>query len=312
MSNRWTKEEVEFLKNNYGAMSAKEIANIIGKTESSVTKKAMRENISAGKEWTDEEIEFLKKNYKDMTYRELSRHLNRTKTAIDLKINRLGLKKSKYTYNKDFFESIDCEEKAYWLGFIFADGCVMVYENNSCELSIKLQASDISHLKLFNKSINGNIECTTFTRECNLNNKLYSGCQIRVYSEKMVNDLIKHGVVPNKSLVKEFPRHIDKNLLPHFIRGYFDGNGCIVKTQSRIRCDFTCGSKNFIDSLREVLYNYKINTYITYNDKNTYRLYVSGTDDNIRFIDLLYKNSNLCLQRKYNKKERIYKELRLG
>ena len=92
------------------------------------------------KQWTEEEISFLKDNYKSMTYRQLSEHLDRSKLAIDLKINRLGLKKGKYTYDHDYFECIDTSDKAYWLGFIYADGGIFVNERlNSCELSIKLQ-----------------------------------------------------------------------------------------------------------------------------------------------------------------------------
>ena len=96
------------------------------------------------KQWTNDEIIFLKENYKTMTYKQMSEQLNRTKSAIDLKINRLGLKKDKYTYNHDYFENIDSPQKAYWLGFIYADGGVAIDDKtNSCELSIKLQASDV-------------------------------------------------------------------------------------------------------------------------------------------------------------------------
>ena len=59
----------------------------------------------------------------------LSKKLSKTKSAIDLKINRLGLKKSNYNYDYSFFNEINSELKAYWLGFIAADGCVSVNEN---------------------------------------------------------------------------------------------------------------------------------------------------------------------------------------
>ena len=45
----------------------------------------------------------------------------------------------------------------------------------------------------------------------------------------MFNDLIKQGCVPNKSLILTFPNkhQVPKNLINHFIRGYFDGDGSI-------------------------------------------------------------------------------------
>ena len=70
--------------------------------------------------WLDYEINFIKENYKTMTNQQMANYLDRSKTAVDLKINRLELKKSKYTYNHSYFKNIDTEIKAYWLGFIFA------------------------------------------------------------------------------------------------------------------------------------------------------------------------------------------------
>ena len=102
------------------------------------------------KQWTNDEINFLKDNYKTMTYKQLSQHLNRTKAAIDLKINRLELKKEKYTYNHNYFENIDTKEKAYWLGFIYADGNV---NKAGSTLRINLQGKDHLHLAKFNKHI---------------------------------------------------------------------------------------------------------------------------------------------------------------
>ena len=101
------------------------------------------------KQWNKEEIKFLKDNYKDMSYKEIAIKLNRTENAIKVKTNKLGLIKSKYIYNKDYFKVIDSEEKAYWLGFIYADGYVCANDTGS-ELGIELQVGDIEHLKKFN------------------------------------------------------------------------------------------------------------------------------------------------------------------
>lgn len=147
----WTQKDEDYLRNNINKLSTKEIATHLKRSESSVKHKIQRSNLSELKistKWSEEEIRFLKNNYKEMTYQELADKLHRTKSAVDLKINRLGLKKSKYTYNSNYFNVIDTPEKAYWLGFIAADGCVSINsKTNSGELTIKLQISDNDHLK---------------------------------------------------------------------------------------------------------------------------------------------------------------------
>lgn len=83
--------------------------------------------------------------------------LKRTTSAVKIKARKLGLSKYPYTCDYNYFDKIDSEEKAYWLGFIFADGYISVNENsNSGCVGIDLCLSDIDHLKKFNKSINGN------------------------------------------------------------------------------------------------------------------------------------------------------------
>jgi intein/homing endonuclease len=266
--------------------------------------------------WNSDEINYLKENYKSMTNNEIAIQLDRSKNAVDMKIKRLGLKKSKYIYNHNYFEIIDNEEKAYWLGFIFADGCVTWNkENNSCELSIKIQANDFTHLKKFNKSINGNIDIGFENRICNLNGKPYNACQIRLYSKKIVFDLIKHGVIPNKSLIVEFPK-FKSCLMPHFIRGFFDGDGCIAKNnhcngKSYVRADFTCGSLQFIECLRLYLNENNIKSYIYKKLDKPYRLMIGGMNNCDRFFHYMYDDANIFLDRKYKKKINLYNALNI-
>ena len=266
--------------------------------------------MSNGK-WKEEELFYLKENYQTKTYAEIAEYLGRSKSAVDLKINRLGLKKSKYIYNHGFFKKIETEQQAYWLGFIFADGCVTHNkETNSCELCIKIQAKDAGHLRKFNKSLNGNIDVRIEDRLCNLNNKMHSSAIIRLYSKELVFDLINLGVIPNKSIVKQFP-NIKEELLQHFIRGYFDGNGCIAvanKKYGYLRADFTCGSIKFLEVLREKLYSVGIFSHIHQEKENTYRLCVYGQENCDNFFKYIYHNQNICLDRKLSKQIKLYKE----
>ncbi len=266
------------------------------------------------KKWTNDEINFLKENYKTMTYKELADNLNRSKSAVDLKINRLGLKKDKYTYNHNYFENINTPEKAYWLGFIYADGGVYINsKTNSCELSIKLQASDHGHLRKFNRALNGNVDVSFHTRQCNLNGKMYDTCQIRFYSEKIVRDLMRYGVIPNKTMTIRFPA-IKEELYSDFIRGYFDGDGCICenkkkKGRSSIVANFTCGSIRFLEDLRAILYNNGIYSYITTWKDKAPKLVIGGMKNTHHFLYYIYKNKSEYLERKYKKAIYLYEHL---
>jgi len=250
-----------------------------------------------------------------MTSRELTKLINRTKTGIDIKINRLGLTRRKYFYNFDYFKKIDTPEKAYWLGFIYADGSV-----SDTELTIKLQIKDADHLKKFNKALGGNMEVKKFNRQCNLNDEWYGGCEIRCYSTEMVNDLKKFGVYRNKSLIIEYPK-ISSELNSHFIRGFFDGDGCVTKSTHKnkkksikytyVRADFTCGSLVFLETLRSVLHDANIHSYINQERNNTYRLRVGGMHNTNDFFNYIYNDSTVLLDRKYNKKLHLYKEFNI-
>ena len=308
---RWKANEVEFLKENYGVLKLEEIANAVNKTVLAVKRKAERDGIKSARKWTDEEIEYLKNNYKDKTYKEMTKYLNRSKAAIDIKINRLGLVKSNYNYDYSFFNVIDTEEKAYWLGFISADGCVSINEETqSCELCIRLQASDFEHLKKFNKALKGNVQVTFNKRFCKFTGKTYPMCNIRYYCKEMVYDLLKYNVIPAKSLVIEYPNNIPKELERHYIRGYFDGNGCLGFSNTKhnyFRCDFTCGSKDYTLGLKNILAEKDIDSTITKcKNSHCYRLNIKGGKKGcLKFLDYMYKDSTIYLDRKFNRYKKV-------
>lgn len=313
MAEKWTKDQINFLKNNYGVIPKEVLCEKLNRTWNSIRNKAIRENIKSQREWAEEEIQYLKDNYKSKTYNEIAKTLGRSKAAVDLKINRLGLVKSKYEYNHNFFQDIQTEAQAYWCGFIMADGCVSVNKKtNSCELCIKLQASDSNHLKKFNKSISGNVPVTFFDEYVLLPNKtekfLSHQCQIRLYSEEIVHDLEKYGVIQNKSLVKQFPKNIPEHLMNHFIRGYFDGNGTIIFSQKSRSCSFCTGSESFANSLYRFINDNVCKTSNVYktNDVHSFRFQINSCSSIYSFLNYLYTDATIYLDRKFHKKEQFF------
>ena len=133
-----------------------------------------------------------------------------------------------YKHDFDFFEDINTEEKAYWLGFMFADGYIVDYSNNYGEdkFGITLHSKDIQTLESFKQSI----KSTNPITDVSSNGR--SLRRIIMSSQKTVNDLISHGCVKQKSLILKPPINIPDKLIHHFIRGFFDGDGSIYWNKS--------------------------------------------------------------------------------
>ena len=261
------------------------------------------------KRWTNEELEYLKAHYQDKTYKEIGEYLGRKEQAIRSKMHYLGLKKSIYHCDYDYFKTIDTEEKAYWLGFIYADGNVNKAKNT---LTINLQGRESGHLSKFNKCIAGNFKVKVFDEKHG--DKVYKMSRILVYSTKMAHDLISHGVFPNKTSKITFPS-LPNHLIRHFIRGYFDGDGSICerkhkKRQSDLACSFTCGNVVFLESLREILFQNNVKSYLVRDKRGAkYSLSLAGLQNPDTFLHYIYDDATVYLDRKYLKKESLYKYL---
>ena len=125
-------------------------------------------------------------------------------------------------FDNTVFDCIDTEEKAYWLGFIFADGYISS-RDNGFELSLK--GSDIEHLHKFNKFMEHNKDNVKLGEAKN-GDKTFLRCRWGITNKHLWNTLNNLGCTPRKSLTLQFP-NISEELEIPFIRGYFDGDGCL-------------------------------------------------------------------------------------
>jgi intein/homing endonuclease len=152
--------------------------------------------------------------------------------------------------DENVFDSIDTEEKAYWLGFIYADGCIGSSDNS---LEISLKSSDSEHLEKFNSFIKGpsnkvkigNVKC---------GDKICERCRWAIHNFHIHEVLNSYGCVPAKSLILEFPNESifkNKSLIRHFIRGYWDGDGCLSYCDKKHLCPnaSVLGTENFLSSM---------------------------------------------------------------
>ncbi len=209
-----------------------------------------------------------------------------------------------HRFDERFFENVDTEEKAYWLGFIYADGCVRTDYKTFFHFQMALGIADYYHLQQFSNSLGftGPIKiCQNGASGYKPENK---HCRIDMGNCKMISDLAALGCGPRKSLTLLFPseKMVPNNFLPHFIRGYFDGDGGVCFSSKRKTCSVSiCGTKEFLISLKEILKTQGINSAIGKrhpNEVNSYHLYFGGSRQMSRFYSYTYLNATILLERK--------------
>ena len=189
------------------------------------------------------------------------------------------------------FEKIDTEETACWLGFLYADGSVGSKED---KIELGLAEKDLKHIEKFK----------TFM---NINNKISYREKTKSYrmsfrSAQCKQDLINKGCVPKKSLILNFPNEnqVPKYLIRHFIRGYFDGDGWFTNTEKCFQVGII-GTENFINGFLDSIENIdKKNKIFDVHREDGAKRYVFGAyNDVLNFLNWIYKDSNIYLDRKY-------------
>ena len=217
-----------------------------------------------------------------------------------------------YTCNYNYFDVIDSEEKAYWLGFIMADGCIQhivryrklvtgSFLQSRKLLKIQLQERDTNHLQKFLSCIEG-----TYSIKHYFNNGFMSA-RILIEDNHLFDSLVTLGAVPRKSLVAKFP-NIPSDLEMFFIRGYFDGDGCLSKHKTRHNTDefefSLVGTREMLEAIIERLpvnHNIKMKQRFPERNVNNWTVKYCGNQQTYKVMSLLYKDAKIYLERKYIK-----------
>ena len=126
---------------------------------------------------------------------------------------------------EDFFSVIDTEEKAYWLGFLAADGCVSTTGAGNWLVELGLQRTDRNHLIKFKAALGFAGAIDDYDT-----NDGHPASRVRVACGVMATDLRRHGLVPNKTQGYKTPE-VPADLRRHYYRGFFDGDGTIFAHQ---------------------------------------------------------------------------------
>jgi hypothetical protein len=186
--------------------------------------------------WTREDDALLRRLYPNLSDSDVARQMQRTLWSIQSRARRLRLTKNAdyrtalnqaqaerlrqrnltYHLNHHYFSRIISREQAYWLGWLWSDGCVRK-QGNSCEIILSLQKSDESVLHRFRSAVSADYPIRVDREAVTL-------CLI---SSQMFADLERHGVIPHKSTLATSP-NIGREFTSDFVRGVFDGDGCIT------------------------------------------------------------------------------------
>ena len=343
----WTDEDLHKLRDLFNqGLSYTEIAQKLEKTVRACQGKAVRlglkkkecnvwEKNSRANIWTNEDIEkliYCANNY--TSYSEISKIMGRSIKSISCKLSELGkhlkekteIEKANYrraySVNDDYFEIIDSQKKAYWLGWMITDGFVITKINskrgseNHNSIGLKLQEKDRYVLEDFKKDLNTNVSIKTiksrkaFEYTNKITNKTVcikggNQAELRFSSAKMIQDLAKYGIHQNKTYDVVFPKELDSKYYPGFIAGVISGDGCIDIKKNRkgfiLRCTIA-GTLDLVQKIREILIKEicfnpekKISKYES--SKCLYRLELNQTET-IALYYWLQKNGISLMERK--------------
>lgn len=254
--------------------------------------------------WTQEQINYIAAKY-EKDYQPISalaKEFNCDPDPIKCVLRDANVKvrtrRERYPRISNYFHDIDSQDKAYWLGVLYADGSVDSKDR------ISLGMIDREHIEKFLLALGATRNKITVVRPTGFKNAsdVYYAT---IYDSEMRTDLINHGCTPRKTkAITDIPE-MPEEFIFDFIRGYFDGDGCISfdGNCNRYRISFVCGSEVFLKSIRCALGVEHLSISRTGSKGGSYCVSISSQSDLRRIITLMYEHSteNTRLNRKYNK-----------
>jgi hypothetical protein len=208
----------------------------------------------------------------------------------------------KFCIDEDYFSRIDSEREAYALGYFVAEACLQRRAHRSISVHIKVSINEREHLqKLISQFSNYQVRIGHGEKE--------PVCVVQITSTKIANDLHSWGV-PFPRELSRFPR-IDPSLFNHFIRGVWDGDGTICKSDGQW-IFVVCGSYPLLEGIQRVLIQ-KCNLMQVKICRDSrrflYYLKYTGNKQVPRILSWLYEKAKIYLERKYRKTQLCLEEV---
>lgn len=321
----------EIIKDFDNGVSGYQISQKLGIAQSTINRALKRYGKNTSKNRTFNPDNLIKDRFEEikkmhledkMTAEEISKKIGCGNSTIWKLLTKHNIYINyQYKINEEYFTKINTEDKAYFLGLMYADGNVA---QNCKSFRISLVEKDKHILETFIKYLNyeGNLRFINkeIYRKKHMQ-KAENAYELTVCKTKMAQDLNALGCGPAKSLVLEFPSDdiVPKNLKGHFIRGVFDGDGSIANiSNGRAGCIGFSGSHKFIMELNNYIIQNKIcnptGIYQRYKnkpcEKSAHMLQICKIEDKQKFLEWLYKDIpvkyELCLHRKRQLAKDLY------
>lgn len=207
----------------------------------------------------------------------------------------------KYKLNEEYFDNIDTPNKAYILGLLYADGS---NTESKCTISISLQVEDGYILDKIRQEIGSEkpLEFLDYSNKHDGGYNYKNQYRLLMFSKHMCETLKDKGMMPNKSLILQWPNFLRDDLYSHFLRGYIDGDG-YIQPHKWEHCvnflstyDFCKEAQEYIENKLDI--NCRLDDAPCRNGVTTY-LYVRYKDQVKKFLDYIYQDAELYLERKH-------------
>lgn len=268
--------------------------------------------------FTDEQKEFMVYNYTVLKrgVNAIGRDLDVAGLTIQKHLKKMGVKirnpqEAKrecraYNVNDNYFK-IQSHNMAYILGFLASDGGV---SKNTNHFTIDIQRTDEEILYKIKEELKfeGPISHYVNSHGCK-----YS--RLRVCSHTIKQDLAHYGIIPQKTFTLTPPLFLDEQYFISYIRGYFDGDGCIWINYEKYSYNwYICGArKEVIEWIQQVLLNkYGIITSLATSTQTLsqgdpfYSIQVYKKETILKLFEILYIPNSIYMERKYKIMKNFY------
>lgn len=255
-------------------------------------------------------IKDLIKDYTDgYSLEQLSKKYHRKPSTLSSLLKELGIniinRQNRVRFNENVFDVIDTEEKAYWLGFIFADGNISSQKDNKKKVykfELTIGEEDVEHLHKFNKFMQHEKDNVKL-KPVKYNGTIRNSYRWTVSNKHLWEILNSYGCTPNKSLTLKFPTSVlsSNTLKLAFIRGYFDGDGCISfsdKTHTK-PCISIVGTPDFLEAIKTQMLDSKHKLVKSHDNNNITMVYSLSGSEALAFMYKLYYKTHIFLNRKF-------------
>lgn len=212
--------------------------------------------------------------------------------------------KSPYRFNEHWLDELDCAEKFYFLGFFAADGCNKEERNN---ITIKLQEGDKGILEKFKKLLDSDRPIYSGQDKGDSRKTVSNYVTLNLTSKYFCQRLHELGLPKAKTYIIQFPKYVPDKYMRDYIRGVFDGDGNITVSYANPNSPKGCcniaGIQQFLKPISDYLTK-KLNVHVNLHGRDdtvAYSMAVNRQEDIKVFLDWMYKDATIYLQRKYDK-----------